>query len=131
MGDLPPREARIYKNPIKEALKYKGYLDREEVKTQADLAQKLGISRAKVTQMLNLMSLNDEIKEVILALVVFYRDENRVPVLDWLKELKRKDRQGYAKCIARIRMLAQMGHELRRPLADYLDQGKIKYHVET
>ncbi|MBT4138374.1 MAG: type II toxin-antitoxin system RelE/ParE family toxin [Candidatus Latescibacteria bacterium] len=61
--------------------------------------------------------------------VVFYCDENRVPVLDWLKELKRKDRQGYAKCIARIRMLSQMGHELRRPLADYLDQGIYELRI--
>lgn len=61
--------------------------------------------------------------------VVFYRDGNRIPVLDWLKELKRKDRQGYAKCVARIRMLSQLGHELRRPLADYLDQGIYELRI--
>lgn len=61
--------------------------------------------------------------------VVFYRDEKRIPVLDWLKELKRKDRQGYAKCVARIRMLSQLGHELRRPLADYLEQGIYELRI--
>jgi len=54
---------------------------------------------------------------------VFFRDEKNIPVLDWLKELKQKDRQGYAKCVARIRVLSQHGHELRRPLADYLEEG--------
>ena len=61
--------------------------------------------------------------------VFFYKDGNRIPVLDWLKELKRMDRQGYAKCVARIRMLSQLGHELRRPLADYLDQGIYELRI--
>jgi len=39
------------------------------------------------------------------------------------------DRQGYAKCVARIRMLSQLGHELRRPLADYLDQGIYELRI--
>ena len=60
---------------------------------------------------------------------VFFRDEKNIPVLDWLKELKQKDRQGYAKCVARIRMLSQLGHELRRPLADYLDQGIYELRI--
>ena len=61
--------------------------------------------------------------------VLFYKDGNRVPVLDWLKELKRVDRQGYAKCVVRIRMLSQLGHELRRPLADYVDQGICELRI--
>ena len=61
--------------------------------------------------------------------VFFFKDGNRIPVLDWLKELKRTDRQGYAKCVARIRMLSQLGHELRRPLADYLDQGIYELRI--
>ena len=61
--------------------------------------------------------------------VVFYRDGKRIPVLDWLKELKRRDRRGYVKCVTRIRMLSQLGHELRRPLADYLEQGIYELRI--
>ena len=56
--------------------------------------------------------------------VVFYQDENgRAPVIAWLRELRREDRKAYAKGIARIRRLAEAGHELRRPEADYLRDG--------
>ncbi len=50
--------------------------------------------------------------------VVFYQDEDgSVPVLDWLDSLIDK---AQAKCTAKIERLAEMGHELRRPEADYL-----------
>jgi phage-related protein len=56
--------------------------------------------------------------------VIFYRDERgQAPVVEWLRELRRKDRKAYAKCNARIQVLAQLGHELRRPMADYLRDG--------
>lgn len=53
--------------------------------------------------------------------VFFYQDDSgRAPVVEWLAELRRLDRKGYAKCVPRIRRLAELGHELRRPEADYL-----------
>jgi phage-related protein len=53
--------------------------------------------------------------------VIFYQDEKgQVPVLDWLDELERKDPKGLINCLDRIQQLASMGHELRRPLADFL-----------
>ena len=55
--------------------------------------------------------------------VVFYRDKGGVPVLDWLRKLRHDDRKAYAKCVVRIRRLAEEGHELRRPEADYLRDG--------
>ena len=55
--------------------------------------------------------------------VIFYQEEERVPVLDWLKSLIKQDRKGYANCVARISQLAELGHELRRPSADYLRDG--------
>jgi len=56
--------------------------------------------------------------------VLFYRSTSgKSPVVDWLKQLKEKDRHGFAKCVALIRRLAQEGHELRRPVADYLQDG--------
>jgi putative component of toxin-antitoxin plasmid stabilization module len=56
--------------------------------------------------------------------VFLYKEsDGKVPVLDWMKELRRKDVAGYAICLARARMLAAIGHELRRPHADYLRDG--------
>lgn len=58
------------------------------------------------------------------TIVLFYQDDDgRVPVLEWLRELQRRDRKAYAKCVARIRRLAALGHELRRPEADFLRDG--------
>ncbi len=56
--------------------------------------------------------------------VLFYQDDDsHVPVLAWLRELQRRDRKAYAKCVARIRRLAALGHDLRRPEADFLGDG--------
>ena len=56
--------------------------------------------------------------------VVFYQeDADDVPVLDWLKELRRSDQRAYETCVAAIERLVEFGHELRRPLADFLRDG--------
>lgn len=53
--------------------------------------------------------------------VVFYREEDgSVPLLDCLDGLPRKPRE---KCVARLVRLEEMGHELRRPEADFLRDG--------
>ncbi len=58
------------------------------------------------------------------AAVRFYIDRaGRAPVLEWLRDLRRTDRKAFAKCVARIHRLAALGHELRRPDADYLRDG--------
>lgn len=38
-------------------------------------------------------------------------------------ELRQRQRRAFAKCVVRIRRLAEMGHELRRPEADLLQDG--------
>ena len=56
--------------------------------------------------------------------VVFYHDgDGKVPVLSWLRGLRQSDRRGYEGCVAAIQRLAQFGHELRRPLADFVQGG--------
>jgi len=50
--------------------------------------------------------------------VVLYRDEDgSVPFLDWFRDLPEKAQD---KCRVRLERLAALGHELRRPEADYL-----------
>ncbi len=56
--------------------------------------------------------------------VIFYKDKDgNAPVLLWLDELEQQDRKGLVICLERIQLLASMGHELRRPLADFLRDG--------
>jgi phage-related protein len=56
--------------------------------------------------------------------VLFYQDKkSRAPALDWLRQMRRKDRKVFAKCVSRIEQLAASGHELRRPAADMLREG--------
>ncbi len=50
--------------------------------------------------------------------VVFYReDDGTVPLLDWLDSVPARVK---AKCRLRLARLKELGHELRRPEADYL-----------
>ena len=62
--------------------------------------------------------------------VVFYQEgEDDVPVLDWLKELRRSDERAYETCVAAIERLTEFGHELRRPLADFLRDGIYELRI--
>lgn len=59
--------------------------------------------------------------------VVIYREsDGTVPLLEWLDELPPK---AVAKCRVRIERLAEMGHELRRPEADFLRDGVYELRV--
>jgi phage-related protein len=52
--------------------------------------------------------------------LVSYRDCDTVPLLDWLDTLLPK---AQAKCQAYLSQLEEAGHELKRPIADYLREG--------
>jgi len=59
--------------------------------------------------------------------VVFYQeDADTVPVLDWLETLPLK---ALDKCRVRIERLRELGHELRRPEADYLRDGIYELRI--
>ena len=50
--------------------------------------------------------------------IVFFKDDDgSVPMRDWLDGIQKK---AAAKCLARLKRLEDLGHELRRPEADYL-----------
>ena len=71
--------------------------------------------------------------------VVFFREkEGRAPVVDWLADLMKTNAKAWANCRVKIEMLAQFGHELRRPAADFLrdglyelraKQGHVQYRI--
>ncbi len=59
--------------------------------------------------------------------IVLYReDDGTVPLLDWLDSIPDKARD---KCVVRIERLREMGHELRRPEADFLRDGIYELRV--
>lgn len=56
--------------------------------------------------------------------LIFFREaDGSAPVVEWLKQLSTENARAFAKCRARLVRLAAMGHELRRPDADYLRDG--------
>ena len=71
--------------------------------------------------------------------VAFYQDaDGQAPVVNWLRQLMETNEKAWAHCRARIELLAQLGHEHRRPAADYLrdgiyelraKQGHIQYRI--
>lgn len=62
--------------------------------------------------------------------VIFYQeDEDYVPVLNWLRDLRRFDPRAYETCVAAIERLVEFGHELRRPLADFLREGIYELRI--
>jgi phage-related protein len=61
------------------------------------------------------------------TIVVFYReDDGTVPLRDWLDRLPAKAR---IKCLVKVRRLRDAGYELRRPEADYLQEGIYELRV--
>ncbi len=52
--------------------------------------------------------------------VLYREDDGSVPLLEWLDAIPDKARD---KCVARIERLRALGHELRRPEADFLRDG--------
>src|SRR5215469_16476736 len=71
--------------------------------------------------------------------VVFFKGPTgEAPVVEWLSELLHENEKAWANCRAKIEMLAEFGHELRRPAADFLrdgiyelraKQGHVQYRI--
>jgi hypothetical protein len=57
-----------HRNPVTLAREWKEALERGEYASKADLARNKGISRARVTQILNLLKLDAEVQEMVVRL---------------------------------------------------------------
>lgn len=53
----------------------------------------------------------------LVALILYREKDGRVPLKDWLRMLPDKV---VVKCLVRLERLRELGHEMRRPEADYL-----------
>ena len=65
---LSHKSTKIYRNPIILAQEWKQLLENGEHTSQADLASSLGVTRARVTQVLRLLRLDNHILKAISAL---------------------------------------------------------------
>ena len=58
--------------------------------------------------------------------VLFAEDDSSAPLLGWLDDQPAKVQD---KCIVKIERLAELGHEIRRPEADFLRDGIYELRV--
>ncbi|MBW8003135.1 MAG: hypothetical protein FVQ80_14130 [Planctomycetes bacterium] len=65
-----PNEPRVPKivETLKRAMAFQAQLESGEIPSQADLARETGLSRARITQIMNLIKLHPRIRETILGL---------------------------------------------------------------
>ena len=63
---IPPPSARSQKSAIEQALESRRLLDGGVVNSQAEIARRFGISRARVTQVLNLLRLPQPVLGLLL-----------------------------------------------------------------
>ena len=60
------------------------------------------------------------------AVVFFAEDDGLAPLLTWLDQQQSKVQD---KCLVKIERLAELGHQLRRPEADFLRNGIYELRV--
>ena len=86
---------RVYTSPLLEARRYAAILQRDPfVKTQADLARELGVSRVRITQVMSLLRLAPEIQDQLLRLTdqraIHFFSENRLRPLTQIDDPPRQ-----------------------------------------
>jgi len=62
------------------------------------------------------------------TLVLFREGDGSTPFLDWFHDLPQKAK---LQCRARLQLLADHGHQLRRPAADYLREGVYELRAKA
>jgi ParB-like chromosome segregation protein Spo0J len=91
---LPPvQPQKVYKSPLLEARRYENLLKYPFIKTQSDIAREMGISRARVSQIMALLKLAPEIQRELLALqeqraIRFFSERRLRPLLNIKEPLK-------------------------------------------
>ena len=103
---IPDEPERVYTSPLQEARRYVRILKNDPaVTTRADLAREMGVSRARVTQITNLLRLDSEIQERLLGLedqrAIRFFSEHRLRPLIQIEDSKRQVRE-FEKMLAQI-----------------------------
>lgn len=62
--------------------------------------------------------------------LVYFKDESGGrPITVWLMALRLRDRRGLLRCTSKLRLLAQLGFEARRPLVEHLGGGIYELRI--
>jgi phage-related protein len=64
-------------------------------------------------------------------LIFFCELNGRSAVVEWLEDLRRESEKAWANCRAQLERLAALGHELRRPAADFLRDGIYELRAKS
>ncbi len=97
---------RICISPLQEARRYAGTLESDpSVKTQADLAREMGVSRVRITQIMNLLRLDSKVQKQLLRLedqkAIRFFSERRLRPLIQIGDPRRQVRE-FEKMLAQI-----------------------------
>ena len=100
IGKLPVEKEKIYESPLMEAKRYRNLLNDPLINNQSDIARDLGITRARVIQVMSLLKLDPEIQKTLLGfedpkMIKFFSEYRLRPLLNinnpnqQLKEFKK------------------------------------------
>lgn len=87
IGTPPEKPQKSYESPLREALRYQRLLNDPFIHSQLDIARELGITRARISQVMALLKLAPEIQRELLALqdqkaIRFFSERRLRPLLN-------------------------------------------------
>ncbi len=110
MGSPPIRTKKTYECPLHEARRYERLLSDPFIDSQADIARELGITRARVCQMMGLLKLPEEIQRVLLGLddqkAIRYFSERRLRPLLMIPDQARQIRE-FKQMLEKVQPISQ------------------------
>ena len=65
IGKPPVEKEKVYENPLIEAKRYRNLLNDPLINNQSDIARDLGVTRARVSQVMSLLKLPPEIQKTL------------------------------------------------------------------
>jgi len=103
---IPEEPERVYTSPLQEARRYVRILENDpSVTTRVDLAREMGVSRARVTQITDLLRLDSAVQEKLLKLedqrAIRFFSERRLRPLIQIEDPRRQLRE-FERMLAQI-----------------------------
>jgi len=97
IGTPPEKPKRIYESPLREAMRCQRLLNDPYIRSQLDIARELGITKARVSQVMALLKLTPEIQKALLALqdqnIIRFFSERRLRPLLTIKSPRKQIRE--------------------------------------
>ena len=86
IGKPAVKKEKIYESPLVEAKRYRNLLNDPLINNQSDIARDLGITRARISQVMSLLKLAPEIQKILLGfedqkMIKFFSEYRLRPLL--------------------------------------------------